>query len=85
MAMPILLKVLTLKWNILRTIERIEVGDGSFFFSFFTLFHMSLTFFRPEVPFKIHHPVLETLKNTVPFIPQFSHFLLETSQQLIKV
>ena len=23
-----------------------------FFFSFFTLFHLSLTFFRPEVPFK---------------------------------
>ena len=23
------------------------------FFAFFTLFHLSLTFFRPEVPFKI--------------------------------
>ena len=52
MAMSILPKFLTLKWNISRTIWRIEVGDGSFFFSFFTLFHLSLTFFRPEVPFK---------------------------------
>ena len=23
------------------------------FFAFFTLFHLSLTFFRPEVPFKV--------------------------------
>ena len=30
-----------------------SVMDGSFFFSFFTLFHLSLTFFRPEFPFKI--------------------------------
>ena len=52
MAMSILPKFLPLKWNISRTIWRIEVGDGSFFFAFFTLFHLSLTFFRPEVPFK---------------------------------
>ena len=31
MAMSILPKFLTLKWNISRTIWRIEVGDGSFF------------------------------------------------------
>ena len=52
MATSILLKFLTLKWNISRTIGRIEVGDGSFFLAFFTLFHLSFTFFRPEVPFK---------------------------------
>ena len=51
MAMSILPKFLTLKWNISRTIWRIEVGDGSGFFAFFTLFHLSLTFFRPEFPF----------------------------------
>ena len=51
MAMSILPKFLTLKWNISRTIWSTEVGDGSFF-AFFTLFHLSLTFFRPEVPFK---------------------------------
>ena len=51
MAMSILPKFLTLKWNISRTIWRIDVGDGSFF-AFFTLFHLSSTFFRPEVPFK---------------------------------
>ena len=51
MAMSILPKFLTLKWNISRTIWRIEVGDDSFF-AFFALFHLSLTFsFRPEVPF----------------------------------
>ena len=31
MATSILLKFLTLKWNISRTIWRVEVGDGSFF------------------------------------------------------
>ena len=60
MATSILLKFLTLKWNISRTIGRIEVGDGSFF-AFFTLFHLSLTFFRPEVPF-----------NAVKTFPQIS-------------
>ena len=30
--------------DISRTIWRIKVGDGSFFFAFFTLFHLSLTF-----------------------------------------
>ena len=37
MAMSILLKFLTLKWDISRTIWRIEVGDGSFFCIFHTL------------------------------------------------
>ena len=49
MTISILPKFLTLKWNISRTIWRIEVGNGSFF-AFFTLFHLSLLFFRPEVP-----------------------------------
>ena len=35
----------------LETILRLEVGDSSLF-AFFTLFDVSLTFFRPEVPFK---------------------------------
>ena len=39
----------------LRTIWRIEVGDGSFFFSFFALFHLNVTFFRQEFPFKTSH------------------------------
>ena len=47
----ILLKFLILKWDIWRTIWRIEVSDGSFFL-FFALFHLSFTFFRPEFPFK---------------------------------
>ena len=37
MATSILLKFLTLKWNISRTIGRIEVGDGSFYCTFHAL------------------------------------------------
>ena len=37
MVMSILHKFLTLKWNISRTIWRIEVGDGSFFCIFHAL------------------------------------------------
>ena len=48
----ILLKFLTLKWNISRTIWRIEVGDGSFFCIFHALSFELNFFFRPEVPFK---------------------------------
>ena len=57
MVTSILLKFLTLKWNISRTIWRIEVSDGSFFFIFHAL-SFELNFFRPEVPFKpIFHQV----------------------------
>ena len=51
MAMSILPKFLTLKWNISRTIWPIEVGDDSFFCIFHALSFV-LNFFRPEVPFK---------------------------------
>ena len=44
MATSILLKFLTLKWNILRTIWHIEVGDGSFFCIFYAL-SFELNFF----------------------------------------
>ena len=43
-------KFLTLKWNISRTIRRIEVGDGSIFCIFRDL-SFELKFFRPEFPF----------------------------------
>ena len=52
MAMSILPKFLTLKWNILRTIWRVEVGDGSFFCIFHALSFELNSFFRPEVLFK---------------------------------
>ena len=51
MLTSILLKFLTLKWNILRTIWPIEAGDGSFICMFHAL-SFGLNFFRPEVPFK---------------------------------
>ena len=44
MATSTFLKFLIMKLNISRTIGHIEVGDGSLF-AFFTLFHLSLTFF----------------------------------------
>ena len=51
METSILLKLLTLEWDISITIWRTEVSDGSIFFTFFTLFHLSSIFFRPEFPF----------------------------------
>ena len=45
MATPILLKFLTLGWDISRTIWRIEVSDGSSVFAFFALYYLSLTYF----------------------------------------
>ena len=50
--MSILLKFLTLKWDILRTIWRIEVSDGSFFLHFSRSFIWAKLFSRPEFPFK---------------------------------
>ena len=44
MAMSILPKFLILKWNISRTIWRIELGDGSFFCIFHAL-SFELNFF----------------------------------------
>ena len=50
MATSILFKFLTLKWDIWRTIWRIEVSDGSFFYIFHAL-SFELNFFRTEFPF----------------------------------
>ena len=66
MAMSILPKFLTLKWNVPRTLWRIEVGDGFFFFSFFMLFHLSLTLFRPDVPFKVSNGFLNVMYQSIP-------------------
>ena len=53
MATSILLKFLTLKWDISRTISRIEVSDDSFFFFIFHALSFELNFFRPEFLFKM--------------------------------
>ena len=75
MATSILLKFLTLKWNISRTISRIEVGDGSVFCIFHTLL-FELNFFVdrrfPLIPnFKLEYEDSENVKigcvNTVIF------------------
>ena len=53
MAMPILLKFLTLKGNISRTIGCVEVGDGSFFCIFHALsFELNFVFDR-RFPLKV--------------------------------
>ena len=58
MATTILLKFLTLKWNLSRTIWRIEVGDGSLFCIFHALsFELNL-FFDGRFPLKYHITVL---------------------------
>ena len=49
MAISILPKFLTLKWNISRTISRIEVGNGSFF-SIFHALSFDLNFFSTGGP-----------------------------------
>ena len=51
MAMSILPKFLTLKWNISRSIWSIEVGAGSGFFFHFSRSFIWLNFFRAEYPF----------------------------------
>ena len=63
MAMSILPKFLTLKWNISRTIWHIEVGDGSFFCIFHAL-SVGL-FFRLEVPFNTYQPFIHMNNNYV--------------------
>ena len=53
-ATSILLKLLTLKLAISRTIWRIEVSDSSFFFRSFDAFSFEVNFFQPEFPFKLN-------------------------------
>ena len=55
MAMSILPKFLTLKWNILRTIWRIEVGDGSFFCVFHALSFDLNFYFDRRFPLNAAH------------------------------
>ena len=55
MATSILLKFLTLKWNISRTIWCIEVGDGSYFCIFHALsFKLNIVFDR-RFPLTVKH------------------------------
>ena len=68
MEMFILPKFLTLKWNISRTIRRIEVGVAPFFFIFHAL-SFEQNFFRPEVPFKLYRDS-ETIMGVWGHAPQ---------------
>ena len=60
MATSVSLKLLTLKWNILRTIWRIEVGDGSLFYIFHALSFELNFFFDRRFPLT----VIKTVDNT---------------------
>ena len=55
MAMSILLKILTLKWNISRTIWCIEVSDGLFFRIFYALSFEPNFVFDQMFPLNILH------------------------------
>ena len=64
MAMSILLKFLTLKWNIWRTIWRTEVGDGSLFCIFHALsFELNFFFDRrfPLTKLFVNESKLDTI------------------------
>ena len=66
MATSISLKFVTLKWNISRTIWRIEVGDGSFFFCIFHALSFELNFFfdqRFPLILQSHYHIFIELKN----------------------
>ena len=67
MAMSILLKSLTLKWNISKTIWRIEVGDGSFFCIFHALsFELNFVFVR-------RFPIISFCLSSVPLVIFHQH------------
>ena len=74
MATSILLKFLTLKWEISRTIWLIEVNDGSFSCIFHAL-SFELNFFRLEFPFNsgLTHTLLyskaQSIAETYPLNP----------------
>ena len=67
MATSILLKFLTLKWNISRTIGRIEVGAGSFFCIFHALSFELKFFFDRRFPLKIVFPNKPTLSTRADY------------------
>ena len=65
MTISILPKFLTLKWNILRTIWRIDFGNGSIFLRFYALSFELNFFFRPEVPFENINIIYIALKHII--------------------
>ena len=93
MATSILVKFLTLKWNILRTIWRIEVGDGSFFRIFHVLSFELNFFFDRRFPLTTDPLIAATISYFISLISltigysllDFSVMLLfcETSHEVI--
>ena len=60
------------------------------FFAFFTLFHLSLTFFRPEVPFKFVHEIREKFFHKFDrecmheFMPEDCQHVFDLSAQTLR-
>ena len=80
MATSILLKFLTLKWNISRTIGRIEVGDGSFFCIFHALSFELNFFFDRRFPLRFNvWRSFVTMPTNLPF-----YFFIQFLEQLLK-
>ena len=81
MEMSILLKFLTLKWNISRTICSIEVGDGSLFCIFHTLsFELNFCFDRRFPLSQLTAPLKAQDRVSVAFFMQeISHINMQQS------
>ena len=85
MAMSILLKFLTLKWDISRTIWRIEVSDGSFFCIFYTLSFELHFYFDWSFPISINRaepPFLHTKLQPSCRINCLFYFYMEKQQNV---
>ena len=90
MATSILLKLLTLKWNISRTIWRIEVSDDTYFFGIFNAFSFELKFFFDQ-SFPLKRRVIlnsegidriEFCKNDSLYTPKAMNFYLKRLSKL---
>ena len=85
MAMSILLKFLTLKWNISRTIWCIEVGDGSFFFCIFHALSFELNFFFDQrFPLTAPSAFSNPITFLVPVIAACRQLLLKSISKLFE-
>ena len=68
MAISILLKFLTLKWDISRTIWRIEVSDGSLFLHFSRYFISAKPFFDQSLPLTLTADIKNSLSAADPLL-----------------
>ena len=77
MATSMLLEFLTLKWDISRTIWRIEVSDGSFFCIFHALLFELNFFFNWNFPLTLHELQLTSLEKNYSLVTNWDYYLLD--------